>query len=95
MSEERDPNGMTRRQLIRHSAWFGAAVGLAVVGGEVISHVAGSAIAAESRPSLRFAQVSDSHIGFTGPANPDVTGSFGRAVPVISSAKSGSPAKFQ
>ncbi len=32
-----------RRQLIRHSAWFGAAVGLAVAGGEVISHVAGTA----------------------------------------------------
>ena len=27
MSAERDPQGMTRRQLIRHSAWFGAAVG--------------------------------------------------------------------
>ena len=31
------PHQMSRRQLIRHSAWFGAAVGLAVVGGEVIS----------------------------------------------------------
>jgi 3',5'-cyclic AMP phosphodiesterase CpdA len=29
---------------------------------------------------LRFAQVSDSHIGFTGPANADVSGSFTRAV---------------
>ena len=28
MTAERDPQGMTRRQLIRHSAWFGAAVGL-------------------------------------------------------------------
>ena len=37
------PHTMNRRQLIRHSAWFGAAVGLAVVGGEVISHVAGTA----------------------------------------------------
>ena len=83
MSEERDPNGMSRRQLIRHGAWFGAAVGLAVVGGEVISHVAGSTIAAQTRPTLRFAQVSDSHIGFTGPANADVTGSFSRAVDQI------------
>jgi hypothetical protein len=53
------------------------------VGGEVISHVAGSATAAETRPTLRFAQVSDSHIGFTGPANADVTGSFTRAVDQI------------
>jgi 3',5'-cyclic AMP phosphodiesterase CpdA len=73
-------SSMSRRQLIRHSAWFGAAVGLAVVGGEVISHVAGTATATETRPTLRFAQVSDSHIGFTGPANADVSGSFTRAV---------------
>ncbi|MGB9222950.1 metallophosphoesterase family protein [Mycobacterium sp.] len=73
---------MTRRQLIRHTAWFGAAVGLAVSGGEVISHVAGTAAAshAVTRPALRFAQVSDSHIGFTGPANPDVAGTFGHAI---------------
>jgi predicted phosphodiesterase len=83
MTEDRDPMTMSRRQLIRHSAWFGAAVGLAVVGGEVISHVAGSATATLTRPTLRFAQVSDSHIGFTGPANADVTGSFTRAVDQI------------
>ncbi len=77
-----DPDTMTRRQLIRHSAWFGAAVGLAVAGGEVISHVGGAAAAerAHVRPTLRFAQLSDSHIGFTGAPNPDVTGTFGRAI---------------
>jgi 3',5'-cyclic AMP phosphodiesterase CpdA len=85
MTEERDPVTMNRRQLIRHGAWFGAAVGLAVVGGEVISHVAGSATAEETRPTLRFAQVSDSHIGFTGTANTDVTGSFGHAIDQINS----------
>jgi 3',5'-cyclic AMP phosphodiesterase CpdA len=78
-------HGMTRRQLIRHSAWFGAAVGLAVVGGEVISHVAGGAGAASNsaQPALRFAQVSDSHIGFNGTANSDVVGSFTRAIDQI------------
>ncbi|MDT5089998.1 MAG: hypothetical protein QOG47_2705 [Mycobacterium sp.] len=72
------PHSMNRRQLIRHSAWFGAAVGLAVVGGEVVSHVAGSADAAriQGGPTVRFAQVSDSHIGFSGKANPNVVGSF-------------------
>lgn len=80
-----DPNSMTRRQLLRHSAWFGAAVGFAVVGGEVISHVAGTAAAerAHARPTLRFAQVSDSHIGFSGPPNPDVTATFGHAIDQI------------
>jgi 3',5'-cyclic AMP phosphodiesterase CpdA len=82
-----DQQGMTRRQLIRHSAWFGAAVGLAVVGGEVISHVAGSADAANhpAQPTLRFAQLSDSHIGFSGTANPDVAGSFGHAINQVNS----------
>ena len=76
------PHQMSRRQLIRHSAWFGAAVGLAVAGGEVISHVAGTADAArvQGRPTLRFAQVSDSHIGFLGKANPNVAGSFTQAI---------------
>ncbi|WP_375482214.1 metallophosphoesterase family protein [uncultured Mycobacterium sp.] len=77
-----DPQPMSRRQLIRHTAWFGAAVGLAVVGGEVIAHVAGAADAqhAEARPTVRFAQVSDSHIGFTGTANPNVADSFSHAI---------------
>jgi len=80
-----DPRKMSRRQLIRHSAWFGAAVGFAVVGGEVISHAAGSAVAqhATSRPTLRFAQVSDSHLGFTGAPNPNVTDTFGHAIDQI------------
>jgi 3',5'-cyclic AMP phosphodiesterase CpdA len=82
-----DPNTMTRRQLMRHSAWFGAAVGFAVVGGEVLSHVAGTASAshASARATLRFAQVSDSHIGFSGPPNPDVTSTFGHAIDQINS----------
>jgi hypothetical protein len=76
------PHSMNRRQLIRHSAWFGAAVGLAVVGGEVVSHVAGAADAAriQGRPAVRFAQVSDSHIGFLGKANSNVAGSFTQAM---------------
>ncbi len=82
-----DPHTMSRRQLIRHTAWFGAVVGLAVAGGEVISHVAGTASAehAQVRPTLRFAQVSDSHIGFTGAPNPDVTDTFGHAIDQINS----------
>ncbi|GAA5166065.1 metallophosphoesterase [Pseudonocardia eucalypti] len=82
-----DPRGMTRRQLIRHGAWFGAAVALTVAGGEVISHIGGSAPgpAADDPHALRFVQVSDSHIGFKGPANTDVTGSFARAVGQVNS----------
>ena len=81
MSAEHDPEGMTRRQLMRHSAWFGAAVVLTVAGGEVISHVAGSAGAAQpAKPAMRFAQISDSHIGFKGLANTNVTDTFNHAI---------------
>ncbi|MGZ6590152.1 MAG: metallophosphoesterase family protein, partial [Solirubrobacteraceae bacterium] len=71
-----------RRQLIRHTAWFGAAVGFSLAGGEVISHLAGAAAAerTHAQPTLRFAQVSDSHIGFTDAPNPDVSGTFSHAI---------------
>ncbi|MCC5478024.1 metallophosphoesterase family protein [Streptomyces barringtoniae] len=83
-------HGMSRRQLMRHAGWFGGAVVLTVAGGEVISHVAGSRdttardttarAAAAPSAALRFVQVSDSHIGFQGPANTDVVGSFTAAI---------------
>lgn len=69
---------------MRHGAWFGAAVGLAVVGEEVLSHAAGTPTRAV-QPTLRFAQISDSHIGFTGTANPNVTDSFGKAIDQVNS----------
>jgi hypothetical protein len=90
MSAENAPAGMSRRQLIRHGASFGAAVVLTVAGGEVISHVAGSAgsagVAQQATPALRFAQISDSHIGFNGPANP--TSPIRSAMPSVKSTAS-------
>jgi 3',5'-cyclic AMP phosphodiesterase CpdA len=87
MTSDRDPSTMTRRQLIRHSAWFGSAVVLTVVGGEVISHVAGSTptTSQATRPTLRFAQISDSHIGFSGAANPNVADTFSEAINQVNS----------
>ena len=48
----------------------------------MISHIAGTAGAAhtQARPTLRFAQISDSHIGFQGTANANVTGTFTEAI---------------
>jgi len=86
VSIENEParDGMTRRQLLRHSGWFGAAVVLTVTGGEVISRIADHRDATASAPGpLRFVQVSDSHIGFAGPANTDVTASFTDAIDQI------------
>ncbi|MEU9345521.1 metallophosphoesterase [Streptomyces sp. NPDC048278] len=94
-------HGMTRRQLMRHAGWFGGAVVLTVAGGEVTSQIAGARGstaeaatgtapgaadgAAAGSGALRFVQVSDSHIGFQGPANTDVAGSFTEAVNQVNS----------
>ena len=83
MSEADEPAGMSRRQLLRHTAWFGAAVMLTVTGGEVISHVTdnpATGLPAADPNTLRFVQVSDSHLGFKGSANTDVEDSFARAI---------------
>ncbi|MFE4333059.1 metallophosphoesterase family protein [Streptomyces sp. NPDC056831] len=79
-------HGMSRRQLMRHSAWFGGAVILTVTGGEVISHIPGSTDPTPAGSAdLRFVQVSDSHIGFHGPPNMNVTGTFTAALNQINS----------
>lgn len=86
MSEARDPQKMTRRQMMRHSAWFGSAVVLTVAGGEVLSSVAGCASQSPPpQPTLRFAQISDSHIGFQGAANPKVADTFTEAINQVNS----------
>ncbi|WP_370365552.1 metallophosphoesterase [Catenulispora sp. GP43] len=82
---------MSRRQLLRHAGWFGSAVVLTVAGGEVVSHIAhdkdsaAAAATAADADALRFVQISDSHIGFTGPANTDVTASFNEAIEQVNS----------
>ncbi|MEV7236009.1 hypothetical protein AB0N06_19035 [Streptomyces sp. NPDC051020] len=79
-------HGMTRRQLMRHSAWFGGAVVLTVTGGEVISHISGSSDPTPAGSAdLRFVQISDSHIGFHGPANMNVAGTLTAAINQVNS----------
>jgi 3',5'-cyclic AMP phosphodiesterase CpdA len=58
--------------------WAGSAMVWTVSGGIPRSHLIGQAEAAET--GLTFAQVSDSHLGFNRPVNPDVTGTFQEAL---------------
>lgn len=87
MSDDLSPEGMTRRQLMRHTAWFGAAVVLTVTGGEVISQVtrpdAHPAALQNDPNAVRFIQISDSHLGFKGTANTAVEQSFADAIEQI------------
>jgi 3',5'-cyclic AMP phosphodiesterase CpdA len=72
--------GVSRRRFLRHSAWAGAAVVAVVAGGtvttELISHTTKKKIGSD----FSFVQISDSHIGFKGMANPDVAATFQEAI---------------
>jgi 3',5'-cyclic-AMP phosphodiesterase len=75
----------TRRDALKCMAWAGAGILWTVSGGVPRSAgLVGEAKAAEAPAgSLTFVQLSDSHIGFKGEANPDVTGTVRRAVEQI------------
>ena len=71
-----------RRGFLRCMAWAGTGVVWTVAGGVLSGCQLGAApAAARSRTKdLAFVQISDSHIGFKGGANQDVTGTFGLAI---------------
>src|SRR5581483_6824763 len=69
--EETTPT-MDRRRFLRHAAWAGAAVAVTVTGGVVTSRVL--------RPG-DAPPVGD--FGFTGAANPGVTGTFARSIDLV------------
>ena len=77
---ERASEDVSRRSFLRHMSWAGAAVAVAVTGGVVATEVLGSGTKSKPGADFGFVQVSDSHIGFNGPANTDVTATFQRAL---------------
>jgi 3',5'-cyclic AMP phosphodiesterase CpdA len=74
---------LSRRRFLRHAAWAGAAVAVTVTGGVVTSKVVHAGSSAPKVGDFTFAQISDSHIGFTGAANPDVTRTFQSAIDLV------------
>src|SRR5579859_1803339 len=78
-----DADGVDRRGFLKCMAWAGTALSWTVAGGALASCGIGSTGASGSRKDLLFVQVSDSHIGFRGAANPDVTGTFTKAIAEI------------
>ena len=79
-----DPE-LSRRRFLRHAAWAGAAVAGTVSGGVLTSKALGygAGAAATAEDDFTFVQISDSHIGFTGAANPDVTKTFQGALDLV------------
>jgi 3',5'-cyclic AMP phosphodiesterase CpdA len=75
-----DDEGASRRQVLKCMTWAGAGV-LWTIGGGVPRSlgIIGEAQAA-SAGGLTFLQISDSHIGFDKPANPNASGTLGEAI---------------
>ena len=74
---------ISRRRFLRHAAWAGAAVAVTVSGGVVTSKVLHHGSSAPKAEDFTFVQISDSHIGFTGAANSDVTKTFQSAIDLV------------
>jgi 3',5'-cyclic-AMP phosphodiesterase len=73
-----------RRGFLKCMTWAGSAMAWTVAGGIPRSRIIGQAEAAPA--GFTFAQVSDSHLGFDRPVNPNVTGTFGDALGQVTAA---------
>jgi 3',5'-cyclic-AMP phosphodiesterase len=69
-----------RGSFIEHVAWTGAGIAYSLGAGGLFL---GRAVAAGANDAVEFVQISDSHIGFHQPANPDVAGTLKMAVDAI------------
>ncbi len=70
---------MKRTKFLEHVAWTGSGIAWSLSAtGLLVSQPASAAT-----DSLSFIQISDSHIGFTRPENPDVLGTFATTIAAI------------
>jgi len=81
--ENLDKDGIDRRGFLKCMAWAGTGTLCVMQGGVLKSFAFGPAHkidAAAMKADFAFAQISDSHIGFDKPANPDVTATLQEAI---------------
>jgi len=76
---------MNRRRLLKCMAWSGTGVVWSISGGvpRTLSLIGDAAAAEASKGELTFVQISDSHIGFHLPPNPDPTATLTEAIEKI------------
>lgn len=79
MTDNEDRPDLGRRAALECMAWAGTGLLWTVVGGIPTSRLIGSAQAAEET-GFSFVHMSDSHVGFSKPANPDVTATLTEAI---------------
>ena len=81
-------DGINRRGFLKCMAWAGTGAFFVLQGGVLKSFAmsdVGKHSAKELKGELSFVQISDSHIGFNKPANPDVLGTLHAAIEKINS----------
>lgn len=78
---DHNDDGIDRRGFLQCMAWAGTGVVWTLTGGLPSSRAFGKpSHPGESKADFTFVQISDSHIGFNKPANPDVTGTLQAAI---------------
>src|SRR5580698_8146083 len=76
-------DGIDRRGFLQCMAWAGTGVVWSIGAGVASSQAFGQKAPAGNAGEFSFVQISDSHMGFNKPANPDVTGTLRAAVDKI------------
>jgi Icc protein len=82
-------DGIDRRGFLKCMAWVGTGIIWTVNGGVLSSRALGAPSAADEKGDFSFAQISDSHIGFSKEVNKDVAATLQLAVDRINANKSG------
>jgi 3',5'-cyclic AMP phosphodiesterase CpdA len=84
--EERNATGVNRRKVLECMTWAGTGVLWTVAGGVPTSlGIMGEAVAQTS--GMTFLQISDSHVGFDKPANPNALGTLEEAIAKVKALK--------
>jgi 3',5'-cyclic-AMP phosphodiesterase len=82
--DEPPAEGIKRRNVLTCMAWAGTGLVWTLAGGLLSSRTLGQAAAAQpARGDFTFVQISDTHIGFKGTANPDVMATLQLAIAKI------------
>ena len=86
IEHDHNNDGIDRRGFLKCMAWAGTGVLCVLQGGVLKSYALGNLtkdVAKSIKGELSFVQISDSHIGFNKPANPDVTATLRAAIDKI------------
>ena len=83
ITHDHNDDGVDRRGFLQCMAWAGTGVLWTVGSGVLTSQAFGKYKTNAAKGELHFVQISDSHMGFNKPANPDVTATLQAAIDKI------------